>query len=197
MILISSLIKKVAGLLPDAPRRVLISTPHSYCRGHHECDDLSLHFAKMLERCLEKEGLPTKIIPANVLRKDMDLNRIRSRGTAFRKKLEEYMVELNLNDVMLDVHSAPTCGFDVPFEVLFLHMEENNRFLFELNRYLRDQGINSYVMEGTYDNDILLMARHGHGLLNCALVEINRDLQDGEMMRVAEKMSNFLGEYDG
>lgn len=183
-------IYRIAYDLSQARRTVLISVPHSYWTSNEYHDDMALDFAKMIASHIK--GAVVKVFPSDTARKDMDMNRYRSRDTAYRKILEVEMMKLDPEDVVLDVHSAKTCDFDIPFEVVLLDIDEQNLFTFDLNKHLRAYGINSYVIDGTLDNDILLMARRGHDLDNSVLIEINRDLSDEKMCRIAHIIAGYI-----
>lgn len=192
---VSSYIRKKARDILTDNLTVVISTPHSYYESHEIHDDMSLDFADMIAKYSASMGALVRLFPADMLRKDMDLNRLRSRSTDYRKRLEKTMLEMSPEDVYLDVHSARTCDFDYPFEVVFLEIENHNNFVFNLNKYLRVCGINSYIIEGTYDNDIVLMARNGHGLDKSTLIEINRDLSDKRMAEIAQTIAEYISGY--
>ena len=84
---------------------------------------------------------------------------------------------------------------DYDFDVFFLvidRIDVNNSFTCALNRYLTKKNVNSHVIEGSVENDIIYQACKKYGLKRVSLIEINEDVSKKRVSGIAEKISRFI-----
>ena len=176
----------------------MLTVPHAYCidgiQTRH-CDILAGFFADAIESAIIEEGLKVKKYKNNKLRAVIDMNRYVSRETSYRENIDEKIARLGKKDVLVDVHSAPGDTFDFPFDVYFLSMKEftgSFQFNNEFHKFLKSNGVNSYLLKGQKRNDITYRAIKEYGLYNVSLIEINELTDEKRVKEIAKLIAWFL-----
>lgn len=98
---------------------IVITTPHEKCEDNnigHTCDTFARILAEQLKISLANDSREIVYFKGNINRKKIDLNRLNSRDTIFRKSITSYIIEhinklITQNEArliyILDCHSFP------------------------------------------------------------------------------------------
>jgi len=190
--------------------KLIITVPHGKCipgTKERTCDTSALYMGKQLEMKAKEAGINTVLLESNVFRKDMDLNRYKSRKTSFRpqltKKLKEAMCK-GEEVLVMDIHSFPVIdvvglSFGEAVEVIMQRKESSfgdNQIVFlDLNKEMSKEtrtianSIKGYkigMYQGDLENDILLEAKtfKAHGVL----MEVSEALTKIQLSDIASQI---------
>jgi hypothetical protein len=178
---------------------VIISAPHAFCQSRftRDCDETARPFAESIRDELKKRSVPVEAYFSDQPRSESDANRIEGRTTAFRRKLDKRISEIDCDDVLLDVHSAPSDTLEGYFDVYLLDIEglqQDNRFNASLLEWLRSHGVTAYKLQGTQENDIVVRAMTEFCLHDLTIVEINESIQERRMTGIASIIADFIAQ---
>ncbi len=195
-------ISKTMNTLP----LVLITVPHAKCpninvNNSHPCDISAVPAANLLENFLLQKSIRTKVLIGDINRVEEDLNRIKSRGTIFREKIEKIMKDESGNLLIIDMHSFFEPAFNnaklaILDERDSLAVAEHTDYIIDLQQTLLAGGFNTQVFWGKLrQNDIMIRARESN--VPSLLLEVNEDFlkPDGVGNKYAEEAFLMIAEW--
>jgi hypothetical protein len=169
--------------------RVLLTVPHG-CEG---CDIAAPGFAMHVSKHLDDFGIKNTKIVSTTKRKTIDMNRLESRSTSYRRNVSKIIGSMKRDDVLIDVHSFPS-GSKSQYDVYFLNIVSSlgdDGFIRAMHAFLEKHGVRTGILEGSDKNDIVTVTLQ-RGLENVALVEINESLSPGKAKKIAGLVASFI-----
>ena len=154
-----------------------------------DCDRVAEQAAKSLFSVLSKK-IDTTLIVADMLRAQMDLNRIQSRQTGFRKCVRSKLPDIQL---LLDIHSFPASTVWAGLgnlELVVLDNEPGVAVWTKLAADLKKRGVRAAYVRGSLENDIVLEARLAG--VSSVLVEFNESLGKARLSELAVLLANLV-----
>jgi hypothetical protein len=184
--------------------QIIITAPHSYCLPSsilpfRHCDRSAHRMAVEIVRALRQEQkIPKqniKLLLSNVLRSQMDLNRIESKNSDFQQALTPYLQEAS---VLMDVHSFPlNSDFGLINDVYVLISPDVNPQVQAQSRRLiqelQQAGYRANVHWGAKTvNYIVERANQHENLKSAVLLEVNENLSRGVLHDMASIVANWV-----
>jgi hypothetical protein len=181
-------------------RRYVVSVPHAFCEAETPwsrsvCDRTSEESARAICDALPTSA--TKMLLGNTPRSMMDLNRRESRGSPWRRKLEETILQsLKLASpeivVLLDVHSFPRGSFQgTRSDLIIMDITPVASWTEELTDYLVRGGVAAAFVVGSDDNDVILYAR-AHPRVAAVLMEFCDDMPSKRRRAACSACASFV-----
>lgn len=154
---------------------LIISSPHGLCPPNkidRVCDLSATISAIIFCKAIMKYGnIRYDFLPGDEYRYVHDLNRISSRNTSYRKRLEEKFKQSSKSSIIIDVHSFPNTYLDEAGEINFFKKGEiapdvvllggpkdsfgGNSLCLTLFDALSKDKVNCKIINGISVNDIL------------------------------------------
>lgn len=173
---------------------ILISVPHNMCddnhdAGEHTCDTIAEGIADYITELLSDRDIPYVLIYGDINRETMDLNRVGSRDSEFRKDLRDEFRDKP--HCLLDVHSFPEGDKDFQDVDIAIGTDRNviEPHLKDLADYLHSEEIDTIAI-GKLEADIVKEAKE-HGI-TAYLLEFNEGLDEDYQREIAENIIDFI-----
>lgn len=190
---------------------IILTTPHETCIDHinHYCDYYANKLAMTLKHIFLFKKYNIKILHGNINRTRIDLNRIQSRNTQFRKKLREIVDNFNIKTdshniiYIIDCHSFPfekngntfsTNDVKNPQTTILYDTDIEEKYANILKTILQKKNIDVTNLPGIH-NDIIdeFSNIHKHNLhIIPILIEVREDLTDIQLNDIADSINEWI-----
>lgn len=195
---------------------IILTIPHAKCIGNnenHTCDAYAKKLADALENKLTKITKNIHIFIGNINRSKIDLNRIQSRVTPFRRKVIETAkkwLDSGIRELfVIDCHSFPvnvsgiytfgTNEISKPQVTILYDQSTYNidkKYADLLEKKFRDIGLKSTELKGIH-NDIIdqfIQLKSNYTKIIPLLVEIREDLDKTQIDNVTTAILSWIKE---